>query len=342
MRRQLLLRPQRLRDPLHDQGRIADRRQPDPEHPGPELAHQLSRRLERQPRLPRPARAGERYQARRVAPNERDNLRHLLLAPHKRGERDGEVRVRDRPQRRKAIGSKLVQRDRLGEVLQPVPAQVEHILGDQLAGRSREQHLAAVGGAHDPGRLVHVRADVLGRIEQRLARVHADPDPHRPLGKRRHRLRHPRHACRCRCEGVEQTVARVIDLVARVRAESVPQSPTMVGQGLLERLRAEFVEQRRRSLDVREHQRHRSRRLHRHRNMIPRARLLDKPTFAHDGMAGAFRLGSASRAGLRTFDWNDAASHSLLQQFLTLGRLHIDPSRSVRGEPRPDSSVAAT
>ena len=101
--------------------------------------------------------------------------RHLLLAPHERRQRHGKVRVRDRPQRRKAIRSELVQRDRLGEVLQPVPAQVEHVLCDQLAGRSRKQHLAAVRRRHDPGRLVHVRSDVLGRIEQRLARVNAEP-----------------------------------------------------------------------------------------------------------------------------------------------------------------------
>ena len=125
----------------------------------------------------------------------------------------GQVRVRDRPQRRKALGPELVQQDLLGEVLQPMPAQVEHVLGDQLAGRSREQHLAAVGGAHDPGRLVHVRADVLGRIKQRLARVHTNPDPHRPLGKRRHRLPDRRDRTRRRAERVEQPVARVIDLV---------------------------------------------------------------------------------------------------------------------------------
>ena len=150
MPRELLLRPQRLRHRVHDQRRIADRRQPDPEDPGSELAHQLPGRLERQPRLPRSTRAGERHQPRRLVPNERDNLRHFLLAPHERGERHGEVRVRDRPQRRKAIRSELVQRDRLGEVLQPVPAQVEHIVCDQLVGSSREQHLAAVGCAHDP------------------------------------------------------------------------------------------------------------------------------------------------------------------------------------------------
>jgi hypothetical protein len=82
VRRQLLLRPQRLGDRVDDQFWISHRRQPDPEHAGAELAHQLPRRLERQSRLPRPTRAGERHDPRRLVLNERDNLRHLLLAPH--------------------------------------------------------------------------------------------------------------------------------------------------------------------------------------------------------------------------------------------------------------------
>jgi hypothetical protein len=105
---------------------------------------------------------------------------------------------------------------------------------------------------------VHVRADVLGRIEERLARVHADPDAHRPVGKRRDRLRHRGYRFRPRPERVEEAVAGVVDLVTRVCTESVPQSSTVVGQRLLESLGAEFVEQRRRTLDVREHERHRS------------------------------------------------------------------------------------
>jgi hypothetical protein len=168
------------------------------------------------------------------------------------------------------IGSKLKQRDRLGEILQPVLAQVEQAIGDQLAGRSREQHLAAVGRRHDPGCLVHIRSDVLGRIEQRLARVHTDPDLHRPVGKRRHPLHHRGCRFRGRRERVEQPIARVIDLVARVRSECLPQDPTVVGQHLPKSLGAELVEQHRRALDVREHERHRSRRLHRHRRMIRR------------------------------------------------------------------------
>ena len=77
-------------------------------------------------------------------------------------------------------------------------------------------------------------------------------------------------------ERVEEAVARVIDLLALVRTESLPQSPTVVGQRLLESLGTEFVEQRRRTLDVREHERHRSRWLQRHRRMICREQLQHK------------------------------------------------------------------
>jgi hypothetical protein len=61
-----------------------------------------------------------------------------------------------------------------------------------------------------------------------------------------------------------------------VRTESLPQGPTVVGQRLLESLGTELVEQRRRTLDVREHERHRSRWLQRHRRMICREQLQHK------------------------------------------------------------------
>src|SRR6185437_3597487 len=96
--------------------------------------------------------------------------------------------------------------------------------------------------------------------------------------ERPHRLLHRSYCSRRRGERVEETVARVIDLVARVGAERMPQGPAVVAQRLLESLGAELVEQCRRALDVREHERHRSGGLHGHGNMIPRAQLPDKAT----------------------------------------------------------------
>ena len=157
-------------------------------------------------------------------------------------------------------------------------AQVEQVGCNQLMGRSRQQDLPAVCGAHDPGRLVHVGADVLGRIEQRFARVHAYPDPDRPVGERRHGLLHRRYSSRGRGKRVEEAVARVVDLITRVGSESVPDGSAVVRQHLAVSLCAEVVEQRCRALDVGEHERHGSRRLHRHshRHMIRRAELPHK------------------------------------------------------------------
>lgn len=94
--RQLLLCPERPRDRVHDQRRIPNRRQSDPEHSGGKVAYQLPCRLDRQPRFPRPTRADESQEPRGLVPNERDNLAHLLLAPYERGKGQGEIRVRDR------------------------------------------------------------------------------------------------------------------------------------------------------------------------------------------------------------------------------------------------------
>jgi hypothetical protein len=63
-----------------------------------------------------------------------------------------------------------------------------------------------------------------------------------------------------------------------MRTERLPQSPTVVGQRLLESLGAEVVEQHRRTLDVREYERHRSRRLQRHGRMICREQPQHKPS----------------------------------------------------------------
>ena len=49
----------------------------------------------------------------------------------------------------------------------------------------REQHLPTVADRHHPRRQVHVHPHVLGRIQPRLTRMHTNPDPDRPLLKRR-------------------------------------------------------------------------------------------------------------------------------------------------------------
>ena len=63
---------------------------------------QLGRRLDRQPRLPRTARAGQRHQPRAIL-QQLDHVRHLPLPAHERRRRPRQIRVRDRLQRRKAL-----------------------------------------------------------------------------------------------------------------------------------------------------------------------------------------------------------------------------------------------
>ena len=233
--RQLLGRSQRLRDRRQDQCRVAHRCQPDPEHSRAELAHQLPGRLERQPRLPGPSRPGKRHEPRRLLANERDDLPHLLLAPHERRERHGQVRVRDRPQRRKALET------RAGTARPARRSPSTGACPARASSPTTSSCVAADSTTWPPWAALMILAALctsaptyLGGSSSGLARVHADPDTHRPVGKRRHRLRHRSHRLRRRPERVEEPVARVIDLVARMRGESLPHSPTMFGQRLLD------------------------------------------------------------------------------------------------------------
>ena len=121
-----------------------------------------------------------------------------------------------------ALDAELEQRDRLGEVLQPVLAEIASARAvDELARRPREQHLPAVAGRHDPRRHVHVLADVPSAVELRLAGVHADAHPdraRRPSAALR--LRDRRDRARRDGEREEERVALVVDLVRRRAREA--------------------------------------------------------------------------------------------------------------------------
>ena len=75
---EVVLRAERLRDRAHDERRVAKRCQSDPEDPVPEVGKQAGGRLDREPGLPRPARAAEGDQPGAVLEERRD-LRHLPL-----------------------------------------------------------------------------------------------------------------------------------------------------------------------------------------------------------------------------------------------------------------------
>ena len=180
---QAVLGPQRLGDGLGDEGRIAQSGEPDPEDAVPELRHQLGRRLDRQPRLPRTTRAGQRHQPRAIL-QQLDDVRHLPLPADERRRRPRQIRVRDRLQRRKALLAQLEDPHRLREVLHPVLAEIRQPSVDERARRLRNKHLAAVAGGGDPRRQVHVLADIALPADVRAPRMQAHAHADRTGGQR--------------------------------------------------------------------------------------------------------------------------------------------------------------
>jgi hypothetical protein len=144
--------------------------------------------VEGEARLADPARSGERQQpdagrVQQVA--DRGELR--LAAEERRGLRRQVVRpVAERRKRREIARERGM--DELEEVLRPrkvlqsMLSQVAHAglrrqpFPGQLGGERRQQHLASVGGRHDPGRAIHRGAVEVARSSLRFADV--DPHPH--------------------------------------------------------------------------------------------------------------------------------------------------------------------
>jgi hypothetical protein len=102
---------------------IAERRQPDPEHAGLEVADHLCCGLDRQPCFAGAARAGQGYEP-VGASQESGEFGDLARASDEGRRRPGQVRVRDGLQRREPLGAELEDRHWIGEVLQPVLAEI--------------------------------------------------------------------------------------------------------------------------------------------------------------------------------------------------------------------------
>ncbi len=167
------------------------------------------------------------------------------------------------------------------EVLQVVVAQVAqlHAVGQlvshHLANGVGEQHLAAVGGGGDPGRLVDVEGDVpcSGRVGLAGVGAHAHPDldavgplvgDQGPLGVEAGGNRRAGPA-----EGHEEAVSLGLDLDAAVGGEGRPQQPAVLLQQLAVALVPDVAEQAGGALDVGEQERDRSARQLRHPLPIP-------------------------------------------------------------------------
>ena len=125
---------------------------------------------------------------------QRQHLQQLAVAADERAGRARQVRVGDRLQRREGAVAELEDRDRLGDVLEPVLAEIGELDARRARASQRERiDLAAVARSGDAGGEVDVVADVALVGEQRRARVQADPHLDRPRRQRLgHRLAQPR------------------------------------------------------------------------------------------------------------------------------------------------------
>jgi len=189
------LGPHRPGDAGQDQLGLCNRRQRHEHHPGVEAATHALGYGQGQPGLADPTRPVEGDQPGPV--EEAGDLGDLLLPAHERGELHRQVPgpgahgPGGREVGREPLDHQVVQVLGHGEVLEPMPAEVSerHPSGQgmlhEASGGRRDQHLPAVAGLGDPGRPVHVKAEVVVPAQDSLPGVQAHPDPqgtlHRPI-----------------------------------------------------------------------------------------------------------------------------------------------------------------
>jgi hypothetical protein len=223
-----VLRAERLRDRPHDERRLVQRGEPDPEDAAPEIRDELGGSLDREPCLAGTAGAAESNQA--GVADDRDHLGHLPLPPDEARHRTREVRVRDRLERREGLVAELVDPHRLREVLQPMLAEVDHGQAvDQLARRPGEHHLAPVCGRRYARSEMDVLPDVPLGGEQRGSRVQPEADVDRAAGELLDRLRRGRDRLRRLGEHEEERVPLGIHLRPAACREDLPQHAPVVG-----------------------------------------------------------------------------------------------------------------
>jgi len=244
-----VLRAEGLRDRLGHEGGVAERSQPDPEDTALVLGHERRRRLDREPRLPRAAGAGKRQQPRSVL-DARDHLCELSLSADERARRAREVRVRDGLERRERLRAELENLDGVGDVLQPVLAQIHHLGLHELDRRPGEDDLPSMAGGGNAGGQVDVLSDVAFVGHERRTGVQTYPEMDRSGVET---LRdHPRglHCARCGGERNEKRVALGVDLDPALLRTRLAYDPPVLRERLGVPLGAEPVQELRRALDV--------------------------------------------------------------------------------------------
>jgi hypothetical protein len=175
------------RDLRQDHLRVGDRREIDEPHPVLERGEPSVRHLERETGLPGAAGPGQREQPglvqegldlsdRLLSSDEPAHLRRQVVGP-------GVQRAQWRERRGESLDGELEQPFRVGEVLQPVLAEVGdlHTVGecppDQRLRRSGDEDLSSVPGIADAGGPMDVDAHVSVARSGPLAGVEPHPDP---------------------------------------------------------------------------------------------------------------------------------------------------------------------
>ena len=154
----------------------------------------------------------------------------------------------------------LIEPLRLGQVLQAVLAQVAQLVAPQQGGgRSGDQHLPAVAGRGDPGRSVHIDADIPVLAKVRRPSVDANPHLNRARGQFPYCLRSGPHCLGSGWERDEERVAVRIDLRSAVSDERLAQYAAMLRERMRVPIGAQLVQQPCRAFDVGEEEGNRSR-----------------------------------------------------------------------------------
>ena len=211
-----------------DQVVIAQRRERHPPDAVRIATTESGRRLCRQACLASAARSRQGEQVDVVAGEEIDHPGQLPLAAQKRRGRDRQVGLVQALEWREVSLAQLEDAFGRGEVLQPVLAQVAHVVPTHDGGRGRrDEHLPTVAAGSDPGRPVHVDANVAFLGQMRAAGVDAHAHPDRARGQSGlGRLRRSQ-STGGRGEGDEDGIALRIDLDAAVGTARLTQDAAM-------------------------------------------------------------------------------------------------------------------
>ena len=175
-----------------------------------------------------------------------------MRAADERTDRPGQIGVGDRPKRREAATAQLVQRHRLGDVLEPMLAELlqRHGRLDEGPRRLRHDDLPAIRRRSDPRRNVDDLADIALVGHQRDAGVESDSDKDRAAAEGLGQFVRGGECVGGRREGHEERVALGVDFGAAVCAARRPDDPAVLGERHGVRVRAELSEQPCRAFDV--------------------------------------------------------------------------------------------